>query len=195
MPSVFRSDTVVRREMEAFFPGLTNSRWSIKSPFNDTYQCVAWAACRTDRRWWPTDISLQAYWPPGAPVEETVAAFCGAFAILGYRKCDRSDFEVGYQKVAIYALSNGHVTHMARQHFWGRGWLSKPGNLEDILHSDLGSIEGNPAPMSNEYGKVVQILKRSWWDALLSLCLLRCLWNAAKFYIYRLAHKEATPLG
>jgi hypothetical protein len=119
-------------------------------------------------------------------MDESVDAFMRAFATLGYKRSTSSDFELGYQKVAIYALDNGRVTHMARQHFWGRGWLSKLGNLEDIVHRDLESIEGNPSPTSNEYGRVATILKRSWFKVLIRLCLFRCLYTAFKFRIYRL---------
>ena len=92
--------------------------------------------------------------------------FVEAFGRLGYKECDSREFEVGYQKVAIYATVNRRVKHMARQHFLGKGWLSKLGGLEDILHPQLGDIEGDASPLTTEYGEVVQILKRNWITAI-----------------------------
>jgi len=103
---------------------------------------------------------------------------------FGYRKCQSNAFEFGFQKVAIYANDLG-VTHMARQHFWGRGWLSKLGEEEDILHLKLADIQGDPSPNAGQYGEVAQILKRSWWTAIVRLCLFRSSWAAFKFWVYR----------
>src|ERR1700719_1949278 len=113
--------------MEAAFPGLTTVRWIPKSPFDDTYQCIAWAAGDTSRKWWPINIPPLCYWPANVPFDETVSGFIQAFETLGYRATQNRAFEFGHQKVAIYANAVGVVTHMARQHFFGRGWLSKPG--------------------------------------------------------------------
>ena len=189
MSSVFRRPAFVRGVLESTFPHLVNTNWSVNSPFDKSYQCIAWAACRTDRRWWPDDPPLppsEFFWFTGIPLDESIDSFVKGFASLGYRPCDNSIFEFGYQKVAIYAGNDGRVRHMARQEFFGRGWLSKPGDLEDFLHVDLASIEGDPSPGSYDYGRVQKILKRSWWAALIRLCLFRCWWVAIKFWIYRL---------
>lgn len=192
MPSVFRPAPDVRATLQQHFPNLRFARWSIKSPWNDTYKCIAWTACRTDVSWWPPGGTRQIYWPPGARFDDSIDAFIEAFAKIGYKPCDNSEFEFWYQKVAIYAASNRSVQHMARQHFWGRGWLSKLGKLEDITHADLECIEGDPSPIAvalhQSYGRVAQILKRSWWDSVVNFCLFRCLWGALKFWLYRLRH-------
>jgi len=188
VPPAFRPGPVVRSHLESTFPNLGKTDWLIKSPYDDAYQCVAWAACRTDRRWWPGATTLETYWPLDVASDDSVDHFIEAFATLGYKPCESPAFELGYQKVAIYAAANGQVRHMARQHCLGRGWLSKPGKLEDIVHPDLACIEGDPSPTSYEYGRVVQILKRDWWTSLLQLCLFRCLWIALEFWLYRLAH-------
>jgi hypothetical protein len=103
---------------------------------------------------------------------------------FGYRKCASPVFEFGYQKVAVYANALG-VTHMARQHFLGRGWLSKLGAEEDIVHENVTDVEGDVSPMANQYGVVDQYMKRTWWAALFSLCLFRCFWASLKFGFYR----------
>jgi hypothetical protein len=187
---MFRSASAIRRTFEAAFPDLRNARWLIKSPWNDTYKCIPWAACRTDVLWWPVD-DPQVYWPPGVPFDDKIEFFVQAFSTLGYSECDNPEFEFGYQKVAIYATNDRRVRHMARQHLLGRGWLSKCGQLEDILHPTLECIEGDPTPlaaMGGSYGEVAQILRRSWWAATINLCFFRCFWAAIRFWLYRLAH-------
>src|SRR5271163_3987993 len=118
--------------MEAAFPRLAGKKWFAKSPYDDTYQCIAWAAGHTSIRWWPIDYPPECYWPEGVPFDDTVECFVQAFETLGYKRCENSSFELGHQKVAIYASTSGMVRHMARQHFLGWGWLSKPGKLEDM---------------------------------------------------------------
>jgi hypothetical protein len=120
-------------------------------------------------------------------MEETVDAFVQAFETLGYKQTRVRAFEFGLQKVAIFAKENGMVTHMARQHLFGRGWLSKLGDLEDILHPDLESIEGDSSPAALGYGTVAQILERNWWAAS-KFGLFRCCWAGFRFWLYRIRY-------
>jgi hypothetical protein len=92
-----------------------------------------------------------AYWPPKAPAETTLYAFQIAFESLGYQVCDKSEPEVGYDKVAIFAR-NGEVTHAAIS-IAGGIYKSKLGDKEDIEH-DLKGLEGD------KYGKVWMHLRR-----------------------------------
>lgn len=192
VPAVFRLPAEVRSSLNSHFPNLGKVRWSIKSPWDNTYKCISWAACRTDVIWWPTGGMDQIYWPPGAAMNDSIDAFVQAFATIGYVPCGGNvAFELGYQKVAIYASTDGRVQHMARQHAWGRGWLSKLGKLEDILHSDLECIEGDPSPRAvryGSYGKVALALRRTWWRAILNGDLFRGGRTAFSFWLYRLAH-------
>jgi hypothetical protein len=187
----FRDPSQVVTHFHNLFPGLIASKWSIKSPYDDTYQCIAWAACHTNVKWWPGYGTPQPYWPPEANFNDSVDAFVQAFATKGYKPCTDRAFEFGYQKVAIYATNDRKALHMARQHFFGKGWLSKCGNLEDILHADLESIEGDPSPviaaLGRSYGKVDTILKRTWWSAVVHRCVFRSTWAAIKFYYYRVS--------
>ena len=187
----YRPYAIVRQEIEEAFPRLSSLQWRIKSPRDRTYKCIAWAACRTDNIWWPhaeDPIPPGVYWPPGIPRNCKVETFVQAFEPLGFRLCDNSDFEFGYQKVAIYALDQDSTTHMARQHFLGRGWLSKPGILADILHPTLESIANDPPYDEDDYGRVFAIMKGSWLTGLLNLGLFRCAWYAVRFLVYRLTH-------
>jgi hypothetical protein len=186
---VFRSAADARDQLHREIPNLITADWSVKSPFNTEYQCIAWAACRTDRRWWPWD-DPSLYWPPGfkklpvgdpAPAAHFMEVFEKRF---GYRSCGKPDFEFGYQKVAIYENALG-VTHMARQHLLGRGWLSKLGIEEDIVHQLATDVEGDYSAAANTYGLVAQYMKRSWWAALVRTCLFRCMWASFRFWVYR----------
>jgi hypothetical protein len=48
------------------------------------------------------------------------------------------------------------ATQLARQHLFGKGWLSKLGDFEDIIHPKLSDIEGSTDPYAYEYGVVVK---------------------------------------
>lgn len=187
MSSVFRPAHILRPHLETNFPRLATARWSAKSPYDDSYQCIAWAAGDVSRKWWPVDNPPICFWPDGIPFDDRVECFVQAFKTLGYVPCEDDSFEPGYQKVAIYATDTMIVRHMARQHFLGRGWLSKLGNLEDIFHKDLASLEGDPSPTAYEYGRVVQILKRSWWSAA-NHGLFQSFSAALKFWFMRVTH-------
>jgi hypothetical protein len=113
---VFRSAAEARAQLYQEIPNLASASWSIKSPFDTEYKCIAWAACRTDRVWWPWDHP-SCYWPPGfgkLPVNSPVpvAHFAQMFQKkFGYRECANPKFELGYQKVAIYANALAWIIH------------------------------------------------------------------------------------
>lgn len=186
MPPLFRPPALVHAELESTFPNLARSTWSVKSPFDKSYNCFAWAACDEEKRWEPILPPIY-YWPSSVARQLTIECFIEAFATMGYEPCGDASFEFGFQKVAIYADADMTPTHMARQHFFGCGWLSKLGDLEDIFHRELIDVEGDTSPTSQEYGRVVQVLKRSWWTAA-RFGLFRGWWAGFKFWIYRLAH-------
>jgi hypothetical protein len=122
-----------------------------------TYQCIALAACETHRKWWPIDNPPECHWPVQVR-DDTIDCFVDAFATLGYKRCESRSFEFGYQKVAIYANTLKIVRHMARQHIFGKGWISKIGDFEDITHPELSDIETDPSPLVYGYGEVKQVL-------------------------------------
>ena len=137
-------------QLESYFDNLRNSRYSITSPEDDFYNCIAWAALETHRKWWP----IGGYWPI-ALREETVSCFILAFETLGYTVCVKGQFELGFEKVAIYVDSTRTPTHMARQLRSGL-WTSKCGDLEDMEHSSLNAVGGEP----KGYGSVDTYMKR-----------------------------------
>jgi hypothetical protein len=137
--------------IEALFPSLGPDGFSITSPQNPDYNCIAWAAGDVSRWWWPS-TNPQVFWPAGVPLIETLASFQQAFETLGYSTCPGADLEPGFEKLAIFADTSDLPTHAARQLSSGR-WTSKLGELEDFEHA-LYDLEGLA------YGRVALLLKR-----------------------------------
>jgi len=139
-------------DLHRLFPELAASTYQITSQIDLCYNCIAWAADDTERKWWPFAYPPMGYWPDGVDRNETVECFIAAFATLDYSTCENGDLEHGFEKVAIYA-DGADVTHMARQLPSGV-WTSKLGDLEDIEHAELEAI------VCDIYGEPVQFLKR-----------------------------------
>lgn len=133
------------------FPNLQKADYRVTSEATPQYNCIAWAAGENGRWWWP-DPMVQAYWPADIPREATLEAFVQVYAKLGYRFCESGELEPAYEKIALFALSDGVPTHAARQLRNGN-WTSKLGTQEDIEHS-LKDLEGP------QYGAVVRFLRR-----------------------------------
>jgi hypothetical protein len=137
--------------LEKVFPYLQETGYRLTSPETINYNCIAWAAGKTNRCWWPDPGGIE-YWPRGVPREVTIAAFIQAYAKHGFRVCVSPELEPGYQKIAIYADGN-EPTHAARQLPNGK-WTSKCGNLQDIEHNIPEGVCGS------HYGDVVVYMKR-----------------------------------
>lgn len=137
-------------DLTDIFPNLNSTNFKITSPYDGSYNCIAWAAEDEEYKWWP-DQMKQYYWPRGAPRIESTDAFIETFSRFGYEVCESRQLETGTDKIAIYTI-NGIPKHMARQLKTG-DWTSKCGDYEDISH-ELGWLEGD------EYGKVTVVMKR-----------------------------------
>jgi hypothetical protein len=142
---------LVSAVLEGFFPGLAQGGYTLTSPADRVYNCIAWAAGVQNEWWWPDPMGVSP-WPAGVRREETVAAFIEAFESLGFIPCPSDAPETGFEKTALYALA-GAPKHAARQLPNGR-WTSKLGELEDVEHALEGLV-------GSWYGKVVQIMRRS----------------------------------
>jgi len=147
---VSAADLQYKMNIEVAFPDLVQADYSISSPFDRRYNCIAWVAEDIGNWWWPDAYS---YWPQNAPRQVTVSSFQKAFESLGYVKCDSHDFEIGFCKIAFYVDPDGKPTHGARQSDKGI-WLSKLGNWPDIEH---GSLDGL---YSDTYGRAVGLIMR-----------------------------------
>jgi len=140
---------------QADFPNLHQGEWQHVSAPSLRYNCVAFAAGRTDVWWWPDPWPdpMNDYWPAGISRKETVAAIAELFRSLGYRTCRNGQLEKGFEKVAIYAIRKEPM-HVAKQLENGL-WKSKLGPEEDIVHNSLENLEG-PC-----YGRAIRFLKRA----------------------------------
>ena len=122
----------------------------ITSQSTPIYNCIAWAAGRNDRWWWPQ--GPRGYWPQEKGDEANLKTFENAFQTLGYEVCTNGQLEAGLEKVAIYAKGN-EVTHMARQMANG-WWASKLGRAQDIEHQTAQELQGS------QYGMIVRFMAR-----------------------------------
>ena len=176
-----RAEWAARIHLEIIFPNLQNSNWRVRSPEDGDYNCFAWAASDQARRWEPSPVD---YWPEKAPKTLEVASFVTAFGLDGYEPCGLdASYEFGYQKIAIYCeLYRGIKipAHMARQDLLGRGWLSKLGDFEDILHPGLEDVE------NQDYGSVEVILKRKLLGRGFCGDLFRWLLAETRNFLYRM---------
>ena len=141
------------------FPNLTAGNFKCASDPDDDYNCIAWAADRKDRPWWPTTIAPY-FWPDGLPkdppnIAETIENFIKAFEVQGYSVCRNGRFSWRYEKVAIYVDDHDVPTHAART-LPNHVWSSKMGDEEDIEHVTYADVEGT------KYGKAKIYLKRKW---------------------------------
>jgi hypothetical protein len=178
--------------LERGFPKLANAGYNGTSDatgevFADgSYNCIAWAAEDVHHKfWWPEP---GGYWP-FYKREVTVIAFIKTFNFLGYIRCKHSRREIGFDKVALYAIHSSGLptpvptdlsdfddwipTHMARQLPDGT-WTSKCGCNEDILHLTLDALESYGIKYDEDaYGRDVLYMKRPIFLSWIIRCLQR----------------------
>lgn len=121
-------------------PNLSRSNHRVTSDPAEEYNCIAWVAGDTTRRWFPYP---GYYWPPGVLRDDAnIQSFIDAFAQMGYAVCADGTLESGYEKIAFYVHPTEGPTHAALQLPSGR-WTSKLGREEDIEHDSEHDVEGN----------------------------------------------------
>ena len=136
--------------LSAAFPNLASAGFAIVGQPSERYNCIAYAAGDTGRWWWPDGVN---YWPPGAPLTDSIASLKEVFAGLGYEICDDSSAEADCQKVALYEW-DGKMQYAALQLPHGR-WRSKMGQGPVIEHP-------NPDALSDGiYGRASIIMRRA----------------------------------
>lgn len=140
-------------DLEQAFPRLITSPYKITSKETDDYNCIAWAGCDDTEKWDPDETSGR-YWPKEVTRNLELQSFVELYKHEGgYSPCDDGGLEPGFEKIAIFWDLSKQVTHAARQLQSG-AWTSKLGDLEDIEHDSVSSLEGN------WYGTVAQFMKR-----------------------------------
>ena len=148
--------TPERWHLEIVFPGLRNSDYSVTSPADLRYNCIAWAA-GFDDSWWDAR-NPDTFWPAGLPRGGTVDVVVGGLATVGYERCENGSLEDGVEKVAIYADGEA-FQHVARQLTSGR-WTSKLGESYDIEHELEALTSGANHGGAVQYGDVVAYMRR-----------------------------------
>lgn len=134
------------------FPNSAQEHLIETSEDTPIYNCIAWAY-GVDNKWFWPDNHPYSYWPPSIPRQENLETFIQLFEEIGYQECGSHEFEVGYEKIAIYCDNiTGQPTHAARQLETGK-WTSKLGDGIDIEHS-IFSLNGG------FYGNATRFLKR-----------------------------------
>lgn len=145
-------NSIVPNSSQLAFPNLKKCKFRITSPQNDKYNCIAWAANDTSKKWWP-DASCIYYWPNIAPRNNSLPAFLAAFQTIGYKHITNSDLELYNDVIAFMADTNNRITHAIRR--INRDlWTSKLGDEWDIEH-ELHAIDG---PI---YGKICAFMGRN----------------------------------
>ena len=142
--------------IDQLFPKLAAQPYRITSGETDSYNCIAWALFDTKQWWWYTP-QYGCYWPPGVDRSNNLQSIARIFELHGYRTCESSEHEHGFEKVALYEHPEYGIEHVSRQLEDGQ-WTSKMGEWEDIQHTSLEALEGS------EYGFVGTILKRPRGD-------------------------------
>jgi hypothetical protein len=132
------------------FPYSYIDPFTITSPEDEFYNCIAWAYGDNTRFYWPVEHP-DAYWPPGIKKTVEIDSFIELYSSIGYIMCDNAELEEGIEKVAIYSQF-GVPTHAARQLPNGL-WTSKLGRSNDVSHT-LDNIR------DGIYGNVTVLMKR-----------------------------------
>ena len=130
------------------FPGLKDN-FTVTSPKDTRYNCIAWAYGENHKWFWP---AKRCYWPTNIPYENTPEAFIKLFAAIGYQHCEDSLLELGYEKIALYIKDN-EPQHAAKQLNNGK-WTSKLGQDIDIQHDTPACLNG---PL---YGNAIVFMRR-----------------------------------
>ncbi|GAB3910115.1 DUF7689 domain-containing protein [Mucilaginibacter boryungensis] len=143
------------------FPDLLHDpSFTITSPCDPNYNCIAWTGFTTDT-WWEADPRIpfvldgvKVDWPFGARNDKSIFALIDLFLRQGYEICENGSFENGVRKIALYADEDGNYTHASRMKRNGI-WTSKLGPAFDILHIDATIIQGE------KYGTVHTYMVKS----------------------------------
>ena len=138
------------------FPKLVKKNNDVKSDIDKKYNCIAFAAGRTDKKIWPS-YHPDHYWPPDVPrSNDDLDSLINLFTSQNYVRCQSGDFEKGYEKIAIYTLASGRPTHAARQ-IGKNKWVSKLGEYYDIEHA-------KEAVSGGDYGEMKIFMRREKTD-------------------------------
>lgn len=137
----FRDEGAILRQ----YPRLKSSSYSGHSDPDDFYNCIAFAVGDRKRWWEPFRNYLYTgglpVWPEGCSAANTLPGWIEAFHSLRFERCDDGNFERGFERIAIFGLSESEPKHVAWQPSDRNGdWYSKLGNDADIRHEDVLAV-------------------------------------------------------
>ena len=138
--------------LECLFPKLKGTDWKITSRRARRYNCFAWAAGESHRRW---DCGKGSFWPKDVPRRHGIAYLIAAYMAVGFRVCSKRDGRTPdpqYEKIVVYRRGD-EGEHAAKLLDSGR-WSSKIGDLEDLEHWTPESLSGRC------YGQPFRYMKR-----------------------------------
>lgn len=122
--------------IEKQFPKVRRQGYKITSIETLDYNCFAWVVGITTQ-WWSPEIEDGYHWPKNTPRKLEVKTFLKLYELNGgYVPCGNSEFENGFEKIALYANDLGQPTHAAKQLESGK-WTSKLGGWKRILESRI----------------------------------------------------------
>jgi len=150
---ILMSDTDTNRELcITKLPKLAeDTSFSITSPIDYNYNCLAWAANKNNIIWWPHVPHLDGCTWPIDNFSLKFENLIEVYKAIGYVICASWAFEKKYKKIALYKDKEGNFTHAARQLRSGL-WTSKLGPAFDISHGNPYSVE------CEDYGTVGAIM-------------------------------------
>jgi hypothetical protein len=140
--------------IERMFPRLND--YIVTSPKDASYNCIAFAAGDTARKWDPGQLPEPGYYWPAEALRgdnDDINALKRAFAVIGFEECDDGNVEAGFRKVALYASESDGWQHAAIQELNG-DWSSKLGSSYDIRHKTPQCLEGPT------YGSVMCFMRK-----------------------------------
>src|ERR1700733_1337915 len=91
------------------FPFLTPNNHSITSKATKQYNCIAWAASETNRRWDPDPLGIY-YWPL-ATRSTKMEVVAQVYETIGFRLCFSTAVEDSKEKIAIYGETRNGVAY------------------------------------------------------------------------------------
>lgn len=145
-----------RLALEKEIPRLKGTGYELTSDPTGAYNCIAWAAGDTSKRW-EDDAGGQFYWPHDSR-NGTIESLIDAFSAIGYELGGSGKVEEGYEQIALYAVPDefdarttwGHAAKLLHD---GR-WSSKCGHLDDIAHRRMGDV------YCEDYGEFYCFMRR-----------------------------------
>jgi len=139
--------------VEIWHPKLIGKNYKIiESKYNlADFNCIAYSLdffdrwCGASEKSWPYNILSRS------PKLENYIKY---YKIFGYDVCNNDEYEVGYEKVALYIDNSNCINHASKQYY--NMWRSKLGKFFIIEH-ELEWLTGFDA---DNYGNIGVILKR-----------------------------------